>query len=111
MKCILFKRRLTDSTAAPATPGLDAPGWWNASFAVATRRMSSAYVRDKSDCHFRQKATEYDRESGITQLSCIDFVTIRYNPSSTSSESNRPRTMQYPSAANAAASAGLAIDI
>ena len=27
-------------------------------------------VRDKSDCHFRKAATEYDRKPGIKRLSC-----------------------------------------
>ena len=26
--------------------------------------------RDKSDCHFKKTATEYDRKSGIKWLSC-----------------------------------------
>jgi hypothetical protein len=37
--------------------------------------MEAAYAflgpdRDKSDCHFRKTATEYDRKPGIQRLSC-----------------------------------------
>jgi hypothetical protein len=33
-------------------------------------RSSQGAVRDKSVCHFRKTATEYDRKPGINWLSC-----------------------------------------
>ena len=38
--------------------------------AVIRQLLRRGADRDKSDCHFRKTATEYDRKPGIKRLSC-----------------------------------------
>ena len=38
--------------------------------ARARANVHHGMARDKSDCHFRQTATDYDRRPGISWLSC-----------------------------------------